>query len=578
MNPIDTVFEWLLAATLRASVLAVAIFSIRFLVRRWLPANWRHALWLPMVAVLVLPVLPAMPFRWLPVPTENRVEAVSSAALASGDSQVENLAASQAIADPRGGVGVLTFLAIGWLVGACGVIVIGFYGYWRTLRRIWASAVLPSDALRAEIASAATEVRLKRLPQVWVSPAVDSPAVTGLLRPVLLLPAGFPHTFTAEEARMVLLHELSHLKRHDLPLNWLTCVLQALHWFNPVLWFAFARMRADREAACDARVLSVDSIDRRATYGGALLKLQGIHPTPAMALGFVGLFERGSEMKSRIRGISAYRPSQPAGRVTGSALVASLFLFGATKAQEAPKDSPAEVIPASDRHGKLTGGKKYITDKLNTLVVPQIQLENASLEEAVDFLRLRATQLDTAEPDPTKKGINFVIRAPRGVPGKPAFEYGSVGMTLKNVSLMKALVEVTQQAGAAIIVDDFAVTILPRNEANARDIVQPKIAAAPAVAQPKAIEAAGKIVIPQIDFEEVSLKQAVEFLNAKAKELGQGQAVPVISVDAKAVPAGSIRELRLRNAPLSVVLMYCAEQVKLRLEVGEKEIKFSPQS
>lgn len=67
------------------------------------------------------------------------------------------------------------------------------------------------------------------------SSAVDSPAVAGLLRPVLLLPASFPQGFSANEARMILLHELTHLARHDLPLNWLLCVLQALHWFNPLL-------------------------------------------------------------------------------------------------------------------------------------------------------------------------------------------------------------------------------------------------------------------------------------------------------------------------------------------------------
>lgn len=82
-----------------------------------------------------------------------------------------------------------------------------------------------------------------------------------------------------------MLHEFTHLKHYDLPLNWVMCMLQAMHWFNPLLWFAFARMRADRELACDARVLSIDATDRRAEYGGALLKLQCMTPTHALSLG-----------------------------------------------------------------------------------------------------------------------------------------------------------------------------------------------------------------------------------------------------------------------------------------------------
>jgi hypothetical protein len=66
MNSLETVFEWLLAATQSASVLAVVILGIQWVLRHRLPAAWRHALWLPMLAVLVLPVLPEAPFGLFP--------------------------------------------------------------------------------------------------------------------------------------------------------------------------------------------------------------------------------------------------------------------------------------------------------------------------------------------------------------------------------------------------------------------------------------------------------------------------------------------------------------------------------
>ena len=384
MNLIDTVFEWLLAATLRASVLAVVILGIQYLLRRGLPAAWRHALWLPMLAVLILPVLPETPFALFPqkaaapVLTEATVKPAAPAVNAAPAAPTEStltmtadlapalpsvptpaietapiiaaapiieaapiIAAAPAIQAAPAPTSNVNFLAILWLAGAGVFLGAGWIGYHRSMRRIRATATVPDRMLLAAIAEAAHEAGLSRAPRTWVSAAVSSPAVTGFLRPLLLLPAGFPAGFSATETRLILLHEFSHLKRLDLPLNWLMCLLQAMHWFNPLLWFAFARMRADRESACDARVLSIDATDRRAEYGCALLKLQCAAPSQALSLGFVGIFEKGSEIKARIREISAHRPGRAAWRLTGASILTLLMAFGVTKGQE------AEPIPAA---------------------------------------------------------------------------------------------------------------------------------------------------------------------------------------------------------------------------------------
>ena len=53
MNPLESFFQWLLATSLRASVLALVVLGLQFVLSRWLPARWRHALWLPVVLVLL---------------------------------------------------------------------------------------------------------------------------------------------------------------------------------------------------------------------------------------------------------------------------------------------------------------------------------------------------------------------------------------------------------------------------------------------------------------------------------------------------------------------------------------------
>jgi hypothetical protein len=59
-----------------------------------------------------------------------------------------------------------------------------------------------------------------------------------------------------EGKRYVFLHELAHFERKDILINWIIMLVQILHWFNPIVWYAFYKMHEDCEIACDAYVLS----------------------------------------------------------------------------------------------------------------------------------------------------------------------------------------------------------------------------------------------------------------------------------------------------------------------------------
>ncbi len=562
MNSLESVLEWLLAATLRASALAVITLGIQMLLRRWLPAQWRYALWLPMLLVLVLPALPAVPFGLFPWKSAESV-VVSASAPTLSDATASEAGNVSSTAVWKSPVTAVNPFAIAWLIGAGVVFAVGVTGYQRSMRRILRTAVTPDETLSRAIGMAAREAGLGRMPRVLVSAKVNSPAVTGILRPSLLLPANFPKGFNEVETRLILLHEFTHLKRHDLTVNLLACALQALHWFNPILWFAFARMRADREAACDARVLSIGSTDRRGEYGTALLKLQGRGASHEFSLGFVGIFERTAGMKSRIREISSHRPAGYAGRVVGAGIVALLVTFGATKAQE-----PAKPVVQEKAAKPMTEGVAYIEKKLDTIVIPRVDAENTTLEEMVDFLRLRAVEGDIGEVIPEKKGINIVIRVPRKVDGK-AFELGVITLQVKNITLRQLIVEISKQSGMGFKVDDFALTFFPPDS----KAVPEKDAPMPEAPVAKAAEFASKIIIPLIDFEEVTLEDAVDFLNLRTRELNKEGPVYPIVLDPKADAAAKIKELRIKNAPLSVVLKYCMDQTKHTWTADDKELR-----
>lgn len=103
--------------------------------------------------------------------------------------------------------------------------------------------------------------------------ADHGPAVAGLLRPRIVLPADFLQRYSAEEQQLVLAHEQLHLQRGDIPAQALATALRCLFWFNPLVHYAAARFRFDQELACDADVLAKFPKSRR-VYADAMFKTQ----------------------------------------------------------------------------------------------------------------------------------------------------------------------------------------------------------------------------------------------------------------------------------------------------------------
>lgn len=345
METLAHLFDWLLTASARASLLSLVVLGLQVLLRHRAPARWRYALWLPVLLVLLTPAFPES--QWSvgsivrtessPLPVPEMV--AQEPALSVTPSAVE-------AAETPAPISWIQIMRLAWLPGAAGMIVICLGSYALTLWRIKHNRVPVNDALLHEIAALARGLGLRRVPRVWMSPVVRSPAVTGLWRPLLLLPVGFDESLTAQEARLVLRHELTHLKRGDLPLNALLCLLLALHWFNPLLWLAFFKVRLDREAACDAQVLDREPQAERVAYGHTLLRIETAFSHHGLSLGFVGIFQRGRVLRSRIQSIATPPNPHPLMKTTLSLGIALLTFLGITKAAPPDKNAPQILIEA----------------------------------------------------------------------------------------------------------------------------------------------------------------------------------------------------------------------------------------
>jgi TPR repeat protein/serine/threonine protein kinase len=117
----------------------------------------------------------------------------------------------------------------------------------------------------------------------------------------------------------------------------------------------------------------------------------------------------------------------------------------------------ASSVPTAEPR-KIRLGAANITEKLRRIIIPRIDFDDTTLEESIDFLRLRAAELDTLEADPAKKGTNFVINRPRTA---GAGDARVRELRIRNVPLAVALKYICEQTGFRYKVDDFAVTLEP---------------------------------------------------------------------------------------------------------------------
>ncbi|MBV8237371.1 MAG: hypothetical protein JO221_01245 [Sphingomonas sp.] len=244
---------WAVEALLASALLIALVLAIRIPVRRAFGAPVAYALWLLPVLRLLLPPLPTTlrdgVVPPLAAPLHDMGREMSVMILPATDAPA---AATHSLAALLGAGFVLL-----WGVGALAVIGWQFVTYLRFRRRLLAAAT-PLDRIDGVT--------------IVASPAAAGPLAFGVTRRFVAFPRDFAGRYDAGERELALAHELGHHARGDLIANWVALAVLALHWFNPLVWFAFRAYRADQEMANDARVLAGRSASERHAYACAIVK------------------------------------------------------------------------------------------------------------------------------------------------------------------------------------------------------------------------------------------------------------------------------------------------------------------
>jgi len=324
-----------------------------------------HVVWTAgLLGALAVPLCNLLLPPWRPEITGGAMSLLETAA-ALGADEPAGAAGSEL---PGGGVELLAravnglrpesaVLAI-WLAGAgLGMLMI-----------LGGAAKLGLAAVRAEPVTdprwttaaqeIASQLNLRRPVRLIQNPKAFFLGVWGVIRPRVLLPAGI-ETWPQERIRMVLAHEMTHVKRNDWPIQVLAEAARAIYWFNPVFWLVCARLRRESEHACDNRVLELGV--GGPAYAGELIALTRVlrdagARRPALAMAQPSHLERrvAALLSPSLNRLAA--TPWAAGVVALTAIALTLPL-AAIRTPEARKLNPA---PPAGRSGSFNEGSQTV--------------------------------------------------------------------------------------------------------------------------------------------------------------------------------------------------------------------------
>ena len=269
---IGELFKALLITSLVGSALAVVISLLRPITKKLFGYSWHYYIWLCVLFVMLMPVR----FNVNPMPAPNiatqtiqtQQEAVSEQpettenVVQTAPAQKPQLLQKATVIWDRIIYNRMNILAYVWLIGAIALMLLNVLRYIRLNIKIRKN----SEVISCPETRAYTDRKINV--RVWEN--VASPFITGIFRPMLILPKT---ELSEEQLHNILRHEMTHFKRHDILYKWFAEFVKCVHWFNPTSWYVSKQIAAECEISCDMSVTKDMSDSEKMSYVNTILCL-----------------------------------------------------------------------------------------------------------------------------------------------------------------------------------------------------------------------------------------------------------------------------------------------------------------
>jgi len=259
---VATVYTVSVLATVPLLIVAIAAFFLRRASAEARSLIWRSAI----VALLIVFVGRQLPLHWIAwvVPS-----ALAAPLVALGRVQVTGSAlAPQTSADAIVGSAIIRGLFLVYAAGVVAVLIPTVIGLARGRSRLRRAMRVHGGRWERVLDEARGTLGIARPVRIFVDVTAAVPMTWGFVRPVVVLPR-VATSWDNEQLRIVLLHELGHVRARDWVFNLIGRVVCALYWFHPGVWWVARGLREDCELACDDRVIAAGV--RRSDYAELLV-------------------------------------------------------------------------------------------------------------------------------------------------------------------------------------------------------------------------------------------------------------------------------------------------------------------
>ena len=232
-----------------------------------------------------------------------------------------------------------------WLIGVALLLGYGAFNYIKIKRKVAAS------------------IRYIEGDNIYVCDDIDTPFIFGTIKPAIYMPSGLSSKIITN----VIAHERAHLQRFDHIRKQLGFLILAIHWFNPMVWLAYALFCRDIELACDERVVKRMTLSQKKSYANSLLSCSTqrrmVFAYP-LAFGEVGV-------GTRVKQIFNYK--KPTAWLVTALIIISVVLSTSsfTKAAD-KKPEKVEKIPLIELEDvEVDVSDNKVSTKVNSNLVPK---------------------------------------------------------------------------------------------------------------------------------------------------------------------------------------------------------------
>lgn len=269
-------FKTVLILSLFGFGITAILLCLKPFTAKKLPAKWQYYVWIAVLVSMVVPMYKLIPQgeaqKILIIP-QNQIAAQQSDQV--NEQNTETVIIEQTPIEYREipinskhQIRLLDLIAYIWFLGVCiflAVVIASYIVY--IIRKQKNAVVLESNYVLEEVKK---ELNIKRHIKIRMSPEVKSPMLVGVFFPVVYIPC---RQIPDENMRMVFLHELTHYKRKDLIIKWISIFVNAVHWFNPFAYLLCANISESCEVSCDMAVTKNISDREQKIYMKTILDL-----------------------------------------------------------------------------------------------------------------------------------------------------------------------------------------------------------------------------------------------------------------------------------------------------------------